>query len=88
MKACLPEKLDFLHFAIVRVEAVVHHMIIVFGASFRLLALVSGFVTDDENVSATAVVCRILKSTFFNLWFIDFCFKFNQFQKKLSSKVF
>ena len=66
MKAVLPEELDFLHIAIVGVKAVVHDMIIVFWASFGLLALIAGFVTDDENVSATTVVCRILKSKLFN----------------------
>lgn len=61
MKAGLPEELDFLHSAIVGIEAVVHDVIVVFGGSFGLLALVPGFVTDNENVSATTVVCRILK---------------------------
>ena len=61
MKVGFPEELDFLHSAIIGVEAVVHDVIVVFRASFGLLALVAGFVTDNENVSATTVVCRILK---------------------------
>ena len=61
MKVGLPEKLDLLHFTIIGVETVVHNVIIVFRASFGFLALVAGFVTDDEDVSATTIVCRILE---------------------------